>query len=253
MPISLDIQTIEDIKTDLLTVSTQKELSIPSFFLFGLRFHALSIKETISTIDRFIFEKTPKFISFNNAHPVLLCHYDKELRAIFNRSHLSLADGMSIVWSARMLGHRLPERVAGPDLMPALCAHSEKMGHKIFLMGGRWETLNQLSALMKSSWPRLKLVGMYSPPIANRFDEEENRKMINRINAAQPDILFVGLSCPKQERWISENLYRLKVPACLAVGAAFDFMTRRIPRAPKWLRDHGLEWIHRVQEYESSS
>jgi N-acetylglucosaminyldiphosphoundecaprenol N-acetyl-beta-D-mannosaminyltransferase len=197
-------------------------------------------------MEKLIEEKSPRQINFSNAQTVALCHRNRELAGIINGADLNMADGMSIVWGARFLGLKMPERVAGPDVMRALCQRAAAKGHRIFLMGSSVANLEKLSRALEANAPGLHIAGTYSPPWCERFSEEETQIIISHLKASQPDILFVGVSCPKQERWIAENLNRLGVPLCLAVGAAFDFLSGRIPRAPEFMRKRGLEWLYRL-------
>ncbi|MCB4755518.1 MAG: WecB/TagA/CpsF family glycosyltransferase [Elusimicrobia bacterium] len=223
-----------------------KQPEIPTHYILGIRFHSLQLNQALDIIDHFIAERTPHQISFSNAQTIALCQKDPELQRIINQSHLNLADGMSIVWGAQMLGLKLPERVAGPDLMNALCQCATEKNYRIFLLGSTPSNLLNLKDVLMKRWPSLPLAGMYSPPIRDRFNGNENEQIIHCVQAARPDILFAGISCPKQEYWIAENLQQLNVPVCLGVGAAFDFLSGRIPRAPEWLRRRGLEWLFRL-------
>jgi N-acetylglucosaminyldiphosphoundecaprenol N-acetyl-beta-D-mannosaminyltransferase len=171
---------------------------------------------------------------------------DDRFKEILNQSDLLLADGMSVVWGARWVSVRLPGRVAGPDVMKALCERAPAHGHKIFLLGTSQDNLEKLAHKLKARTPNLDIVGMYSPPMCNQLNENENQKILKLIHDTKPDLLFVGLSAPKQEKWIAENLQRLSVPVCLGVGAAFDFLSGRIPRAPLKMQTIGLEWLYRL-------
>jgi N-acetylglucosaminyldiphosphoundecaprenol N-acetyl-beta-D-mannosaminyltransferase len=212
----------------------------------GMRFHSLRLPDVIAWIDRAIERRVPVQITLANAYTFTMCHRWEKLMQIINGSDLTLADGMSIVWGARWLGIRLPGRIAGPDLMQTLCAHSEKAGHGIFLMGSSPENLLCLTNVLRARWPRLRIVGTHSPSMCDRFDEAETLRILAEIKAVEADILFVGVSAPKQEIWISENLHRLNVPVAIGVGAAFDFLSGRIPRAPQALQRVGLEWLYRL-------
>jgi N-acetylglucosaminyldiphosphoundecaprenol N-acetyl-beta-D-mannosaminyltransferase len=141
---------------------------------------------------------------------------------------------------------KFPERVAGPDLTEALCDRAAKKGYRIFFMGSSPENLGTLKAVLTRRHPGLNIVGTHSPSMSNEFSDSETQAIIKTIHAAKPDILFVGISTGKQETWISRNLTQLNVPACLAVGAAFDFLSGRVPRAPEWLRVRGFEWLFRL-------
>jgi N-acetylglucosaminyldiphosphoundecaprenol N-acetyl-beta-D-mannosaminyltransferase len=140
----------------------------------------------------------------------------------------------------------IPERVAGPDLAEALCQRAEKRGYRLFFMGSSQENLDMLKKALLGRYPALNIVGMLSPSMCDRFSDEENQKIIAEVRHAAPDILFVGISTQKQEIWMSENLQKLNVPASLGVGAAFDFLSGRVPRAPEWLQKNGLEWMYRL-------
>jgi N-acetylglucosaminyldiphosphoundecaprenol N-acetyl-beta-D-mannosaminyltransferase len=165
---------------------------------------------------------------------------------LINGSDLTLADGMSIVWGGRWVGANLPERIAGPDLTESLCAKAETTGYKIFLMGSSEQNLAALQSVLLARWPKLQISGTYSPAMCERFDESETLRILDRIAQTQTDILLVGMSAPKQEIWIAENRHRLNVPVTIGIGAAFDFLSGRIPRAPKHLQQMGLEWLYRL-------
>lgn len=229
--------------------SPQIETSINGIsfhYILGLRFHSLTMNETLDWIEHFIKERKPRQISFSNAQTIALSRKNPELRRLLNQSDLTLADGMSVVWGARILGYKLPERVAGPDLTFALAGRAAKKNYRVFLMGSSWGNLSQLKNVLTNAWGGLNVVGMHSPPMCEKMSEEETKKIILLIRNSTPDILFVGISCPKQEQWIAENLSRINVPVSLGVGAAFDFLSGRIPRAPEWLRKRGLEWLFRL-------
>ena len=159
---------------------------------------------------------------------------------LINHAELVLADGMSIVWGGQWVGATIPCRIAGPDLMEELCRFAAEKGHRVFLLGSTARTLETLTEKLLLLCPNLKICGSYSPAMCDKLNEQENVKILDSLLAARPDILFVGMSCPKQEKWIAENLHRIPVPVSLGVGAAFDFLSGNIPRAPvsskKWAR-----------------
>ncbi len=218
----------------------------PGVNVLGVRFHCLTLETSLDRIHDIIQEGMPHHIVLANAYTVALCHRSPTLKDLLNRANLVLADGMSIVWGARWIGVSLPERVAGPDLMEALCAISERRNYRIFLMGSYSENLDALQRTLLLRWPGLTIVGYYSPPMCERFEESETQLIVDRLRETKPDILFTGISAPKQEIWIAENLGRLQVPVAMGVGAAFDFLSGRIPRAPLWMQKIGLEWLYRL-------
>ncbi len=219
---------------------------IPFVSVLGIRFHQISLQQALHVLDKLVMTRIPRQVTFGNAYTVALCQSNSQLRNLINQSHISLADGMSIVWGARMLKLKIPERVAGPDMMKALCELSSKKNYRIFLLGSTPDNLYRLREVLTKTFPKISIVGTYSPPMCSMLSPEENQKIIGYMRATRPDILFVGLSFPKQEKWIAENLSELNVPLCLGVGAAFDFLSGRVPRAPEWLRKRGLEWLHRL-------
>lgn len=219
---------------------------IPCVTVLGIRFQRLRLSESVQLIKTYIRERRPRQVCLCNAYTLALSQRDEPYRSILNRSDLVLADGMSIVWGARWIGLQVPQRVAGPDLTVELCQEASKEGHTIFFLGSSEENLRNLKSVLLNRWPALKIVGCHSPSMCDSIGEEENRAILAEIHAARPDILFVGMSAPKQEKWIAANLTKLQVPVCIGIGAAFDFLSGRIPRAPDYLQKMGLEWLHRL-------
>lgn len=220
--------------------------AVPSYSLLGIRFHSLLMDDVLALMARLIEERRPAQISFANAQTVAMCWRDRSLRDVINGSTYTFPDGMSVVWGGRMLGLDIRERIAGPDVMARLCGYAAEADYRVFLLGSSPDTLADLDGALGTRYPALRIAGTYSPPMAVRFSPEQTKDMLEAINAADPDILFVGLSFPKQERWIAENLHRINAPLVLGVGAAFDFLSDRIPRAPEWLQKRGLEWLFRL-------
>ncbi len=246
---------LEESITDTLrmTVPTSPAAHPPSLppvsrvRLLGVYFDCLKKSEAL---DRIVtMAQTPsssKHICLANAYTVAMAQEDQAFRNLLNRADLVLADGMSIVWGGRWVGLNLPQRIAGPDLMSSLCGRAAEEGLRIFLLGSSWENLGHLKKALLAQSPTLQIAGSYSPPMCDELNAEENAAIYAQLQAARPDILFVGLSAPKQEKWLDEHLARLQVPVCLGVGAAFDFLSGRIPRAPVYFQEAGLEWLFRL-------
>ena len=220
--------------------------SIQTSTVLGVRFDCVGIGETVKILSRFIVEKKPRQICLANAYTVALAHKDAALNRLLNESDLVLADGMSIVWAGRWVGAILPGRVGGPDLMEALCEEATHKNHRIFLLGSTDENLDDLAHVLKTEFSQIQIAGTYSPPFCERLTDTETNKIMELLKVSKTDILFVSMSAPKQERWISENLHRLPVPVNIGVGAAFDFLSGKIPRAPLWMQNSGLEWAYRL-------
>jgi len=220
--------------------------SLPSATILRVPFHRLCFDDALHMAVDYIQSKEPHQICLSNAYTVALAQNDEPFMRLMQNADLVLADGMSIVWGARWVGLKLPGRIAGPDFMEALCAIAAQKGYGIFLLGSTHENLLQLSEALLSRYPQLIIRGMYSPPMCEEIDDIENQKIIQKLNDAKPDIMFVGMSAPKQEKWIAAHLQTFHIPLCVGVGAAFDFISGRIPRAPNWMQKSGLEWAYRL-------
>jgi N-acetylglucosaminyldiphosphoundecaprenol N-acetyl-beta-D-mannosaminyltransferase len=160
-------------------------------------------------------------------------------------SGLSVPDGMPLVWLLKLKGHKNQERIYGPDLMLRICEKSEKNGWKCFLYGGKEETVKLLKIELLERFPSLNIIGSYSPPFRALTDAEDE-KICRMINDAKPDILWVGLGGPKQDRWMYEHRNKLAVSVIHGVGAAFDFISGKVPQAPRWIGNLGFEWLFRL-------
>jgi N-acetylglucosaminyldiphosphoundecaprenol N-acetyl-beta-D-mannosaminyltransferase len=218
-----------------------------SVHLLGIHFNRVTMAETLALAKQFIAERKKSHqICLSNAYTVSLSWDDGELRNVLDSADLVLADGMSIVWGGRLIGVNLPGRIAGPDLAEVLCADAERSGLKVFFLGSTVENLAALKQVLLEKWPRLQIVGMYSPPMCQKLGADDNNAIFKELHATKPDILFVGMSTPKQEKWIAANLDQLDVPVSIGIGAAFDFMSGRIPRAPEQFQKMGMEWLYRL-------
>jgi N-acetylglucosaminyldiphosphoundecaprenol N-acetyl-beta-D-mannosaminyltransferase len=181
-------------------------------------------------------------------HAVMVAQSDPEMRAALVGSTLTVPDGMPLVWTANLMGEGLPNRVYGPELMRRYNERCRDRGHRIWLYGGRDQgSLAQLALNMHRENPGIRVVGGYSPPFRTLTDAEEG-ELARQINAARPDVLWVGIGVPKQEKWMARMRERLTVPVMCAVGAAFDFHAGRISQAPAWMQQRGLEWTYRIAQ-----
>jgi N-acetylglucosaminyldiphosphoundecaprenol N-acetyl-beta-D-mannosaminyltransferase len=178
----------------------------------------------------------------------MVAQNDPEMRAALINSTLTVPDGMPLVWAANMLGEKLDNRVYGPELMSRYSDRCAESGHRVWLYGGRDQgSLVQLALSIRRRHPGVKIVGGYSPPFRDLTEEEETA-LAAQINAHKPDVLWVGIGVPKQEKWMARMRERLDVPVMCAVGAAFDFHAGRISQAPNWMQERGLEWTYRIAQ-----
>ena len=154
-------------------------------------------------------------------------------------------DGQPLVWLSKLLGFKESERVAGPDLMQELCRLSPEKGYRHFFYGGAEGIPERLKTMFEETYPGIKIVGTFSPPF-RPLTREEDENVVKLINDSKPDFLWVGLGAPKQEQWIADHLDRIQAPVQVGVGAAFDFFTGNVLRAPVWMQRAGLEWLFRL-------
>jgi N-acetylglucosaminyldiphosphoundecaprenol N-acetyl-beta-D-mannosaminyltransferase len=218
---------------------------IPRANILGVAVSAIHMSMALETMDGWIARREAHYVCVTNVHSVMESQRDESLRRIFNASGLVTPDGMPLVWLSRLTGFRHVERVYGPDLMMAVCEHSITRGYRHFFYGGAQGVPEQLAASLQERFPGLMVVGAFSPPF-RPLSPEEDDQIVRMIAEAEPDIVWVGLGAPKQERWMAAHVSRLTVPVLVGVGAAFDFHTQRKRQAPHWMRRSGLEWLFRL-------
>ena len=231
-----------------MLLNTQNQLSPQNSSrgnILGVKVSAIDMPMALSCIDAWIQSRQPHYVCVTPAHSVMECYDHPDLRHIYNRSGLTTPDGMAIVWLMRAKGFRFVERVYGPDLMLAVCQFGiEKRLSALFLWrctrGGR-----KTGFPLTARFPGLQIVGIESPPF-RQLTPAEDQEMVERIQADRPDVVWVGIGSPRQERWMSDHLERLDVPALIGVGAAFDFLSGNKPQAPRWVQRSGLEWLFRL-------
>jgi N-acetylglucosaminyldiphosphoundecaprenol N-acetyl-beta-D-mannosaminyltransferase len=180
-----------------------------------------------------------------NVDHIVRLQKDNEFKKIYDNASLVLADGMPLIWASKLLNVPLKEKVSGSDIFPMLCELASLNNLNVFFLGGLEGVAEKAAIKLKKINPGLNVVGVYSPPFGFENNKVENNKIINLITDCKPDILFVGLGSPKQEKWIYDNLTKLKVPVSLGIGASFDFVAETIKRAPNWMQRSGLEWFWR--------
>lgn len=213
--------------------------------ILGVGISAINMGQALEIIDDWIATREPHYICVTPAHGVMDCHAEPELRQIFNSSGLTTPDGMSIVWLLRLHGKKHVSRVYGPDLMQAVCERSSSRGYRHFLYGGAEGVAEALRDRLSAACPGLRIVGTHCPPF-RELTPEEDQDVVRRIDASGADVVWVGISTPKQERWMARNVGRLNAPVLIGVGAAFDFLSGRKRQAPRWMQRSGLEWLFRL-------
>jgi N-acetylglucosaminyldiphosphoundecaprenol N-acetyl-beta-D-mannosaminyltransferase len=215
------------------------------FDVLGVRVAALDLRATADRIEEWIATGRRSYVCHANVHGVMEAQRDPQVRAAYNRARLTVADGMPLVWLGRRAGHAGTGRVYGPDLMLELCARAARSGASCFDLGGAPGVAEALASALEARFPGLRTAGTYAPPFgldARRVDADA----VRRVNAAKPDILWVGLGCPRQELWMATHRGPLEASALIGVGAAFDFHTGRKRQAPRFMMRLGLEWLFRL-------
>lgn len=215
-----------------------------SFKVLGVRVHAVQIPDVIGQIRNWIAERDAcRFIAVTGMHGVSESQRDPSFKKILNEADLVVPDGMPLVWLGKHNGHPMRRRVYGPELMQTFCRITGNQ-YRHFLYGGMPGVPDLLAATLGNQFG-INVVGTYSPPF-RALTPQEDQEVLDRIHATNPDILWVGLSTPKQERWMYEHRTRLRVPVAVGVGAAFDLNSGRTKQAPAWMRENGLEWLFRL-------
>ena len=217
-----------------------------TFGVLGVRVDAVQIPDVVAQMERWITERAAShFIAVSGMHGVMEAQRDPSFKDILNDADFVVADGMPLVWLGRWHGFTMRRRVYGPELMETFCC-STGPRYRHYLYGGGRGVADRLAEVLRRRY-EVRTVGTYSPPFRS-LTEEEKVEVNRRIQAAEPDIVWVGLSTPKQERFMFDFCKTLRVPVMLGVGAAFDFHTDRVRRAPSWMRERGLEWLFRLYQ-----
>ena len=213
--------------------------------VLGIGVSAVNMDEALAQIKAWIDQRAKAYVCVTGVHGVMESRGSPALQAIHNNASLVVPDGMPIVWLLKFAGHAAADRVCGPELMPRYIAESVSRGDRHFFYGGSESAIVSLQNRVRAMAPGVCIAGAISPPY-RALTEAEDEAMVSAINAAEPDIVWVGLSTPKQERWMAAHRDRLNAPALVGVGAAFDMEAGVIRRAPMFLRRTGFEWTYRL-------
>ncbi len=228
----------------MLSSSITDRSVTPSFRVLGVRIHAVQIADTIEQIEQWIAARgAGHYVAFTGMHGVTEARRDLDFRNVLNSADLVVPDGMPLVWLGRWHKHSLKRRVYGPDLMRAFCAKTGSQ-YRHFFFGGATGVADGLACTLNRQYG-IVVAGTYTPPFRPLTKDEEIEVAV-KVAEAAPDLLWVGLSTPKQERWMREHRGKLSVPVMLGVGAAFDLNSGRVRQAPVWMRENGLEWLFRL-------
>lgn len=206
---------------------------------------AAHIQEWLSARQNGTAGARARYVCVTSVHGIMTAQADAGFRRILNQADLVTPDGMPIVWALQSLGWKRQERVYGPTLMLELCGRAAADGARVYLYGSRKDVLPALEKRLRERFPGILIVGRYSPPF-RPLTQTEDREISQVIRAASPDLIFIGISTPKQEHWMWSHRDAFPGAVMVGVGAAFDFHAGRIRQAPRWMQKHGLEWLFRL-------
>jgi len=213
--------------------------------IFGIHVSSINLNSACEIIERWIENKQKVYVCIVPVSTIVSCQSDKKYLEIVNNADMVTPDGMPLVWLGRLKGNKNIQRTYGLDLMLALCKISQKKGYRHYLYGGQDSTLALLENKLKERFRDLNIVGKFSPPYRS-INTLENDEIIEEINRANPDILWVGLGSPKQDYWVYQHRNKLNVPVMIGIGAAFDFLAGTKLQAPRFMRNSGFEWLFRL-------
>lgn len=225
---------------NLKTIDNKKVIDF-----LGIRVNSLTADEILDHVDHCIQMRKPVHIVGINVDQAVRVIRNEYSHKIFDDAEIVFIDGQPIVWMAESLKRPVSCKISGPDLMFLLCKRAAEKKHRIFLLGAAPGVADKAVENLQKEFPGLQCAGTYSPPYGFENDPEEMEKIVSMLSKSGADQLFVGMGSPKQDIFIYENMNRYGIPVSYSMGAAFDFLSGNTKRAPKWMRDHGLEWFYR--------
>lgn len=204
-----------------------------------------SMEECIKEIEQMIVSENKKYVVAVNVDVIIQIEKDAELKSVVDNADIVIVDGKPLIWIAKNHKKPIKEKISGSDLVPLLCKVAGEKGYSIFIIGGKDGVAEKAKINLERDIENIKISGTYSPPIGFENDEEELNKINSMISAASPDLLFVCLGCPKQEKFIYNNIAKYNAKVSVCAGATVDFLAGNVKRAPKWMSNMGLEWLYR--------
>lgn len=208
----------------------------------------LSMKETLQEIEKAIKQNECGYVVTPNVDHIVQLERGGEICEVYKNATMILTDGKPLIWISKLYKKPIREKISGSDLFPALCEMAANKGFRMYFLGAAEGIAAKAAENLMIKYPGLQVVGTYSPPFGFEKSEKEMEVIETKIKEARPDILIVGLGCPKQEKFMYRNSKRLGVPISLGLGASLDFEAGNIKRAPKWMSNHGLEWLFRITQ-----
>jgi N-acetylglucosaminyldiphosphoundecaprenol N-acetyl-beta-D-mannosaminyltransferase len=231
------------LKTDPNRTTTAA--GVPATRVLGVPVSTINMDVAVRTILGWIDRREAHYICVRDVHGVMRALDDPALMAIHDGAGLITPDGMPLAWTLKARGYKDADRVCGADLIAALCAASIAPGTRHYLYGGKPGVAERMAEALRARFPGLQIVGASTPPF-RPLTPEEDEAAVAEISATRPDVVWIGLSTPKQEYWMRDHVGRIPGATLAGVGAAFDFYAGDVKRAPRWMHRSGLEWLHRL-------
>lgn len=208
----------------------------------------LTMAETLNEIDKLIQKKNCSYVVTPNVDHIVRLEKDEELQKVYKNASLILTDGKPLIWISKWYKTPIKEKISGSDLFPRVCQLAANKNYTMYLLGAAEGVADTAARNLMKKYPGLNIVGTYSPPFGFEKNEQEMNKIKTQIQDVHPDILIVGLGCPKQEKFMYYHCKELGVPISFGLGASIDFEAGNIKRAPRWMSNHGLEWLYRFSK-----
>lgn len=210
--------------------------------------NSLTMDETIGAIEAWIQNRQKAYVVAVNVDVIMKIEEDAYLKQITDEADMVLVDGKPLIWIANLHKRPVKEKISGSDLVPRLCRTAAQKGYSLFILGGRDGIADQAADRLREKYPDIRVVGVYAPPFGFEEDPAELERINSMISDAKPDLLITCFGCPKQEKFIYENRNKYDATVSVCAGATVDFLAGNVKRAPKWMSDHGLEWLFRFSQ-----
>ena len=218
---------------------------IPRVNILGVGVSPVNLTQTINILEAWRTEGRREYVLCTSVHGLMEAQRDPEVRSALNRSGLTVEDGMPLVWWCQRSGYFNAGRVNGPDLFFEMCEKARQNGHRHYFYGSSPRTVEAMVSHLEKRYPGMTIAGYRCPPF-RPLTPEEDAADIRAINEARPDYVWVGLGCPKQDKWVAQHVGKIQAAALIGVGAAFDIVAGTQPRAPRWMQRSGSEWLFRL-------
>lgn len=209
----------------------------------------VTMAETVQAIEGMIESEKKFYVVAVNVDVVVKMEEDKYLKEIIDKADLTLVDGKPLVWISKWYKHSVKAKISGSDLIPILLKKAAEKGYGVFIIGGANGIAEKARFNVEKKYKNINIAGTYAPPFGFEKDENEIAKMNRLISSVHPDLLITCFGCPKQEKWIYENYQKYNAKVSICAGATVDFLSGNVKRSPKWISEHGFEWLWRcIQE-----